>query len=221
MRSCSPAPSLCLAPNAQGGRARRREHNAEPLADIDEPAQQLAELFLFLLETRCILFTYVQDIEDGLLRQELKSPYTFLLIGVKGKLTQRQILLERGFALFEESEFPVEFVIASTASHEELLGFAQKLAEEATKSGQFAFPPMLDTKIDQAKAALKFCVDKLEERGDLSSRRVDVGGRSRVVYRVTPQGTKQRAASVAQWSEVVAAVGRILQGGKHEHARSA
>jgi PadR family transcriptional regulator len=62
---------------------------------------------------------------------------------------------------------------------------------------------------------------KLEERGDLASRRIDVGGRSRVVYRVTPKGSKQRAASLAQWSEVVAAVGRILQGGKHEQARSA
>jgi PadR family transcriptional regulator, regulatory protein PadR len=62
---------------------------------------------------------------------------------------------------------------------------------------------------------------KLEARGDLAARRIDVGGRSRVVYRVTPNGSKQRAASLAQWSEVVAAVGRILQGGKHEHARIA
>jgi PadR family transcriptional regulator PadR len=62
---------------------------------------------------------------------------------------------------------------------------------------------------------------KLEERGDLSSRRLDVGGRSRVVYRVTPSGSKHRAAAMAQWSEVVAAVGRVLQGGKHEQARSA
>lgn len=62
---------------------------------------------------------------------------------------------------------------------------------------------------------------KLEARGDLASRRLNVGGRSRVVYRVTPKGTKQRAASLAQWSEVVAAVGRVLHGGKYEHARSA
>ena len=62
---------------------------------------------------------------------------------------------------------------------------------------------------------------KLEARGDLASRRLDVGGRSRVVYRVTPKGTKQRAASLAQWSEVVESVSRILQGGKHEHARIA
>jgi DNA-binding PadR family transcriptional regulator len=57
---------------------------------------------------------------------------------------------------------------------------------------------------------------KLEERGDLASRRIDVGGRIRVVYRVTPKGTKQRSASFAEWSEVVAAVGHILQGGKYE-----
>ena len=64
---------------------------------------------------------------------------------------------------------------------------------------------------------------KLEARGDLSSRRLQVGGRSRVVYRVTSQGTKRRAASLAQWSEVTAAIGRVLQGAKHEHqhARSA
>ena len=64
---------------------------------------------------------------------------------------------------------------------------------------------------------------KLESRGDLASRRMEVGGRNRVVYRVTPKGTKQFRQSAAQWSAVVAAVGRILQGGKHEHqhARSA
>ena len=34
---------------------------------------------------------------------------------------------------------------------------------------------------------------KLEARGDLASRRSHVGGRSRVVYRITPKGTKQLA----------------------------
>jgi PadR family transcriptional regulator, regulatory protein PadR len=62
---------------------------------------------------------------------------------------------------------------------------------------------------------------KLEDRGDLASRRIEVGGRSRVVYRVTPKGRKQQAQSMAQWSQIVAAVGRILQGGKDEHARIA
>ena len=81
---------------------------------------------------------------------------------------------------------------------------------------------------DESNGALSFgegCIypllHKLEARGDLSSRRVDVGGRSRVVYRVTPKGSKQKSASLAEWSEVVTAVGCILQGGKHERAASA
>src|ERR1700742_2287554 len=41
---------------------------------------------------------------------------------------------------------------------------------------------------------------KLEAPGDLSSRRLDVGGRSRVVYRVTPNGKKQQGAAMAQWA---------------------
>jgi PadR family transcriptional regulator PadR len=87
---------------------------------------------------------------------------------------------------------------------------------------------LVQTIKDESSGALEFgegCIypllHKLEERGDLSSRRLDVGGRSRVVYRVTSKGTKQRAASMAQWSAVMEAVGNILQGGKHEHARIA
>jgi PadR family transcriptional regulator PadR len=62
---------------------------------------------------------------------------------------------------------------------------------------------------------------KLEERGALASRRIDVGGRSRVVYRVTPAGLKQQAQSLANWSQIVSAVSRVLQGGKHEQSRIA
>jgi len=62
---------------------------------------------------------------------------------------------------------------------------------------------------------------KLEERGDLASRRLDVGGRQRVVYRVTTSGHKQKAQSQAHWSQIVDSVGRILHGGKYEHARTA
>jgi PadR family transcriptional regulator PadR len=62
---------------------------------------------------------------------------------------------------------------------------------------------------------------KLEERGAVASRRIDVGGRSRVVYRVTSTGRKQQAQSAAHWSQIVSAVSRILQGGKHEQSRIA
>jgi multidrug efflux pump len=50
--------------------------------------------------------------------------------------------------------FPIEFVIASTADHEELLGFAEQLTQAAAQSGEFAFPPSLDVRIDQAKSEI-------------------------------------------------------------------
>src|SRR5262245_36983962 len=61
---------------------------------------------------------------------------------------------------------------------------------------------------------------KLSERGDVTSRRVDIGGRSRVVYRITTRGNERRVETFAQWSAVVATIGGILQGGKHEEQRA-
>jgi multidrug efflux pump len=95
--------------------------------------------------------------------------------------------------------FPVEFVIASTADASEILGFAQKLQLKAGQSGIFAFPPIVDTKIDQPQSEIVFDRDKVAELGmslqsvgqDLSAalggnfvNRFSVGGRS---YKVIPQ----------------------------------
>jgi len=95
--------------------------------------------------------------------------------------------------------FPVEFVIASTAPHEELLRYAQQIAEEALKSGLFAFPPILDVRIDQAKTEIEIDRDKVSSMGlsmqqvgsDLSSmvggnfvNRFNIDGRS---YKVIAQ----------------------------------
>jgi multidrug efflux pump len=60
---------------------------------------------------------------------------------------------------------PVEFVIASTADHEELLGFAEKLVAEAAQSGQFAFPPIMDVRIDQSMSRLVVDRDKVASMG--------------------------------------------------------
>jgi multidrug efflux pump len=102
-------------------------------------------------------------------------------------------------ALPSPGMFPVEFVISSTASHEELLGFADKLVEEAAKSGQFAFPPITDVKIDQAKTEIVLDRDKIASMGvslgavgsDLSTmmggnfvNRFNIASRS---YKVIPQ----------------------------------
>ncbi|HWE30634.1 MAG TPA: efflux RND transporter permease subunit [Polyangia bacterium] len=68
-------------------------------------------------------------------------------------------------ALPSAGTFPVEFVIASTANHEELIRFAQQLVQEAAKSGQFAFPPLTDVKIDQAKSEIVIDRDRVASMG--------------------------------------------------------
>ncbi|MEY2935887.1 MAG: hypothetical protein RL033_6636, partial [Pseudomonadota bacterium] len=49
---------------------------------------------------------------------------------------------------------PVEFVISSTADHQEILGFAEQLAQAAAASGEFAFPPATDVRLDEATSEI-------------------------------------------------------------------
>ena len=104
-----------------------------------------------------------------------------------------------------------ELVVLELLGRTPMYGYELVQAIEAESVGTLAF----------GEGCIYPLLHKLESRGDLASRRMEVGGRSRVVYRVTPKGTKQFAESAAQWSAVVAAVGRVLQGVKHERAKSA
>jgi multidrug efflux pump len=96
-------------------------------------------------------------------------------------------------------QFPVEFILASTAEAEEILGFAQKLQQKAATSGIFAFPPQIDVKIDQPQSEIEINRDKVAELGlnlqtvgqDLAAavggnfvNRFSIAGRS---YKVIPQ----------------------------------
>jgi len=96
-------------------------------------------------------------------------------------------------------QFPVEFVIASTADPDVILGFAQELQQKAAASGMFAFPPVLDTKMDQPEMELVMDRDKVANLGlnmatvgsDLATlvggnfvNRFNLDGRS---YKVIPQ----------------------------------
>jgi len=96
-------------------------------------------------------------------------------------------------------QFPVEFVLASTAEPNQILKFAQALQMKAMASGKFAFPPLIDTKIDQPQAELVINRDRVADLGlnlqqvgaDISSmlggnfvNRFDIAGRS---YKVIPQ----------------------------------
>jgi multidrug efflux pump len=68
-------------------------------------------------------------------------------------------------ALPNPGTFPVEFVIASTAPHEELVRYARQLADAAVQSGLFAFPPIVDVKIDEQKADIVLDRDKISSMG--------------------------------------------------------
>jgi multidrug efflux pump len=96
-------------------------------------------------------------------------------------------------------QFPVEVVIGATADPEVILGFAQALQQKAMASGMFAFPPIIDTKIDQPEVELVMDRDKVASLGlnmatvgaDLGVlvggnfvNRFNLGGRS---YKVIPQ----------------------------------
>ena len=96
-------------------------------------------------------------------------------------------------------QFPVEFVLSSTAETAEILGFATTLQQKAATSGMFAFPPLIDVKVDQPESRIEIDRDKVAELGlnletvaqDLSAalgggfvNRFSVAGRS---YKVIPQ----------------------------------
>jgi multidrug efflux pump len=110
--------------------------------------------------------------------------------------------------------FPVEFVIASTVPHAELIRFADQLALEAAQSGQFAFPPVVDVRIDQAKSDVVFDRDKMAAMGmsaqqvgaDLATmmsgnfvNRFDIDGRS---YKVIPQVRRSGRLTVDQLEDI-------------------
>ena len=96
-------------------------------------------------------------------------------------------------------KFPVEFILASTAEAPQILEFAQKLQLKAIQSGMFAFPPIIDVKIDEPQSEFVIDRDKVaalgltlgQVGGDLGAmvggnyvNRFDISGRS---YKVIPQ----------------------------------
>ena len=96
-------------------------------------------------------------------------------------------------------QFPVEFILASTAETGQILEFARKLQMKAMQSGMFAFPPLIDVKIDQPQTEFVIDRDKVAalslNLGQIASdmggmvggnfvNRFDIAGRS---YKVIPQ----------------------------------
>lgn len=73
------------------------------------------------------------------------------------------------------------------------------------------------TKLDFGEGCIYPVLHRLEEQKFLTSKRALVGGRNRIVYRVTKQGQQRLAESVATWQSMVAAIGSVLQGSEYGH----
>jgi multidrug efflux pump len=95
--------------------------------------------------------------------------------------------------------FPVNLILSSTAEPEQILEFAEQLQQKCATNGMFAFPPQIDTKVDQPEVELVIDRDKVAALGldmqtvgsDLGAlvggnyvNRFDLAGRS---YKVIPQ----------------------------------
>jgi multidrug efflux pump len=110
-------------------------------------------------------------------------------------------------------QFPVEVVIGSTAEPDVILKFAQEIQRKCATNGMFAFPPQIDTKVDQPEMELVMDRDKVASLGlnmatvgsDLSTlvggnfvNRFNFGGRS---YKVIPQLTRMERLNAYQLEE--------------------
>jgi len=122
-------------------------------------------------------------------------------------------------------DFPVEFVLASTADTQQILEFAKQLQMKAMKSGMFLFPPLIDVKIDQPQSEFVIDKDKVaalglnlgQVGGDLGSmvggnyvNRFDISGRS---YKVIPQIERSGRLNPDQLQDVYVTGpdGRLIQ----------
>ena len=111
-------------------------------------------------------------------------------------------------------QFPVEFVLASTAEPEQIMAFAQQIQAAAAKSGLFAFPPIIDLNIDQPQSEVVINRDKAADLGldlqqvgaDIASmmggnfvNRFNIAGRS---YKVIPQIQRMNRLNPSQLQSI-------------------
>lgn len=127
-------------------------------------------------------------------------------------------------ALQSGGQFPVEFLIASTADTEQILDFAKQIQLRAVDSELFAFPPIIDVKYDQPQAEIVIDRDKVAALGlnlqqigqDLGAavggnfvNRFNIDGRS---YKVIPQISRQHRLYPEQLEDIYVSgpMGRMI-----------
>lgn len=131
-----------------------------------------------------------------------------------GQLSGISVFPATPAALPGGSDFPVEFVIASTAEPAEILQYVDQIKLKAIQSGRFAFPPIIDTKIDQPQTEIVIDRDMVSTLGldqravgaDLGAlvgggfvNRFNIDGRS---YKVIPQIQRTERLNPEQLNEI-------------------
>jgi multidrug efflux pump len=142
---------------------------------------------------------------------------TQILPDVQSKLNAipgLQIFAARPPALPGGGNFPVEFIVASTAEPEQLLEAAQQLQAKAMQSGVFWFPPEIDLKYDQPQSEIALDYQKVATLGlnnaqvgaDLAAalggnyvNRFNIEGRA---YKVIPQIARLGRLNAQQLTDI-------------------
>jgi PadR family transcriptional regulator, regulatory protein PadR len=98
-----------------------------------------------------------------------------------------------------------ELLILTLLSRRPMYGYELVEAIRQSTAGQIEF----------GEGCVYPILHRLEAERLLVGRRENVGGRSRVVYRVVAKGSERLAGTTASWRNVVAAVDRAISGDKH------
>jgi len=125
-----------------------------------------------------------------------------------------QVFASRPPALPGGGNFPIEFLITSTAEPEQMLEVAQKLQARAMQSGIFFFPPEIDLKYDQPQSEIVIDHQKVASLGlsnaqvgaDLGAalggnyvNRFNIAGRA---YKVIPQVARAERLNPDQLQDI-------------------
>jgi PadR family transcriptional regulator, regulatory protein PadR len=98
-----------------------------------------------------------------------------------------------------------ELLILSLLSRRSMYGYELVQAIRQSTNGTLEF----------GEGCVYPVLHRLEAEGLLGSKRETVGGRSRVIYRVTAKGSKQLASTATTWQQIVKAINHALHGGEH------
>lgn len=98
-----------------------------------------------------------------------------------------------------------ELLILRLLSMRAMYGYQIVQAIKSSSQGQ----------LDFGEGCIYPILHRLEQERMLGSRRKTVGGRSRVVYRITRLGRHRLLDSTSTWRQVVDAVTHVLQGDEH------